>query len=364
MDLLVIVSDFGSGGAQRVLSLMCNHWAKNGKRIRIVTFSNVNQDFYCLHKNIERVSIDSYQSTNGFFNKIKGNIARIYLLRKTISDANTPIILSFIGATNILVVIATTFLKCRVVISERNDPSRQSLGKVWDVLRKRLYKYADVITANSLNALTELEKYVPKSKLVFTPNTLPAISCSIQDKSKKEILCVGRLHKQKNHKKIIESYRKVVLKHPDWKLVIVGKGENRNFLEKLINEYNLKVNISLEGEVEDIENYYRQSSIFILISKYEGTANAVIEASAHGLPIIINKDAQGCLEWVENEVSGYILEDDSVPEIETKLCSLIEDSNLRAEFGRKSLEIYNNKKNNDNSLQVWEEIFGWQESNS
>lgn len=358
-DLLIVVSDFGSGGSQRAISLICNHWAKKGKAVKIITFSDVKNDFYKLNNNIERISIDSCQSTSTIIEKITGNIRRIYLLREAIVKSNPPIVLSFIGATNILVIISSFNLKCKTIISERNDPGRQSLGKVWDFLRKRLYRYADVVTANSINALSEMEKFVPKSKLVFTPNALPDEVTSVSPKMEKEILYVGRLHKQKMHENIIEAYKNIAFLYPDWKLTIVGEGPNRGTLEGLIRKYNLEKFIILEGEVLDIEKYYRRSSIFILISQYEGTANSVIEAVSHGLPVIINKKISGCLDWVVDGVSGYILDDESIITIDKHLSSLMKDSVLRKEFSRKSLDIYKKKKSDDDAILIWEEIFGW-----
>lgn len=358
-DLLIVVSDFGSGGSQRAISLICNHWAKKGRVVKIITFSDVENDFYKLNNNIERISIDSYQSTNTFIEKITGNIRRIYLLREAIVKINSPILLSFIGVTNILVIISSINLKCKTIISERNDPSKQSLGMIWDFLRRILYRYADTVTANSINAISEMEKYVPKSKLVFTPNALPDGVISVSIKTQREIVCVGRLHKQKMHGNVIEAYKNIAFLYPDWKLTIVGEGPNRRAIEGLIRKYNLEKFIILEGEVRDIEKYYRRSSIFILISQYEGTANSVIEAVSHGLPIIINKKISGCLDWVVDGKSGYILEDESTLTIEKHLSCLMKDSVLRKEFSRKSLDVYKKKKCNDDAILVWEKIFDW-----
>ena len=53
----------------------------------------------------------------------------------------------------------------RVVISERNDPTRQELQEPWRSLRPRVYPLADLITANSHGALRELTNYCPAEKL-------------------------------------------------------------------------------------------------------------------------------------------------------------------------------------------------------
>ena len=67
-DLLIVVSDFGSGGSQRAISLISNHWAKMGKSVKIITFSDVNKDFYKLNNNVQVLFHPNiYQSINNHY---------------------------------------------------------------------------------------------------------------------------------------------------------------------------------------------------------------------------------------------------------------------------------------------------------
>ncbi|MDX1532449.1 MAG: hypothetical protein R3362_13040, partial [Rhodothermales bacterium] len=70
-------------------------------------------------------------------------------LRRVLRAEGAPVVMAFIGKTNVVTVLACLGLGRRVVISERNDPARQKLAGLWDGLRERLYGRADVVTANS-----------------------------------------------------------------------------------------------------------------------------------------------------------------------------------------------------------------------
>ena len=174
-SLTIIISDMCGGGTQRVLSQMMRAWIINGHSIKLITLLNSKDDFFTPPKEVERVKLDLSTQSYTWFSGIKNNIQRLVCIRKVIKSNLDSVVISFIGVTNILTIIAASFLNAKIVISERNDPSRQSLGLVWNILRKITYPFADVVTANSRNALVSLGNYIPSSKLILVPNpiTLP-----------------------------------------------------------------------------------------------------------------------------------------------------------------------------------------------
>ena len=103
-------------------------------------------------------------------NGIYMTMQRISILRRAIKGTSPKVVLPFLPETNILTILSTIGLNTRVVISERNDPALDRLGFGWDFLRKFLYRYADVVSANSEGALNTLKEYVPEYKLKFVPN--------------------------------------------------------------------------------------------------------------------------------------------------------------------------------------------------
>ena len=74
--------------------------------------------------------------------------------------------------------------------------------------------------------------------------------------------------------------------HPDWTLEIVGEGPEEALYRSLINEYELEKNMALHPFTKEVQEYYAHSSIYVLSSRWEGFGLVMIEAMAHGLPVI------------------------------------------------------------------------------
>src|SRR5690625_6721853 len=91
-------------------------------------------------------------------------------LRKNNKSPNSHIVISFLTKTNIHTLLALKGSRARIIISERNDTTRQDYPWPWHQLRKLLYKNATFVTANSEIALDGMKSYVPHEKLKVLPN--------------------------------------------------------------------------------------------------------------------------------------------------------------------------------------------------
>ena len=96
---------------------------------------------------------------------LRASFWRVKTLRVLLKRLRPDAVVSFLGATNIITVAASKGLPTRIVISERNDPARQTLDKPWQDLRPIIYPLADVVTANSHGALESMKSYCSKSQL-------------------------------------------------------------------------------------------------------------------------------------------------------------------------------------------------------
>lgn len=94
---------------------------------------------------------------------------------------------------------------------------------------------------------------------------------------------VGRFSEQKNHKFIIEVFRRVLEKEPTAKLMLVGTGELQNSIKELINNYKIKESVIFAGQQMRTEDYYSAFDVFLMPSLYEGLPIVGIEAQCEGL---------------------------------------------------------------------------------
>lgn len=124
------------------------------------------------------------------------------------------------------------------------------------------------------------------------------------------LIFVGRLHPQKNLKTLISAIDIVKKKIPKINLIIIGKGQLKNKLIKLVKSKNLQKNVKFLGERSnnDLIRLYKSSHIFILPSIYEGQPISLLEAWAAKLPVIVSKTGD-CQFLVKENENGYLIND-------------------------------------------------------
>ena len=106
---------------------------------------------------------------------------------------------------------------------------------------------------------------------------------------KKVIVNVGRLSKQKNHTLLINAFKDIVEKYPEYKLVIWGEGKEREALTEYIKNKGLSEQVSFPGNTSNVIAEIYDNALFVLSSDFEGMPNALLEAMALGLPCISTK---------------------------------------------------------------------------
>jgi len=111
---------------------------------------------------------------------------------------------------------------------------------------------------------------------------------------------IGRLDYSKNYEFLIEIFPEILKIKPNSILVIIGEGQERKKLEKLISKLNLKDKIFLIGEIKDSSKYLKGFDLFVLPSRYEGLSLTLIEALFAEIPILAS-DVGGNKEVVGKE---------------------------------------------------------------
>ena len=135
-----------------------------------------------------------------------------------------------------------------------------------------------------------------------------AISVSDENFSKeKEIIYVGRIeYNQKRIDRVVDIWRELEPWYPDWKLTIVGDGDDREDLQKRIHAYGLK-RVEITGFVNPI-NYYKRASILLLTSEYEGFGLVVVEAMSHGVVPVVYNSFESAKELITDGYNGALIE--------------------------------------------------------
>lgn len=340
-NIAIIISDMGSGGAQKIISSLIEYLINQGHKLTLITLDDGNNDFFNAPKQCTRISLNLQQNSNGKLSGIFANLKRIKTLRRAIKKTKCDTVISFIAPTNILTILATRFLRIKVIISERNDPARQSYGRFWDWAREKTYRYADMVSANSKNALEHLKNYVSQDKLFFIPNHLNKAEQQYivaQENKEKVILSVGRLHHQKAMDTLIKAFAAFQKTNQDWHLKILGQGALENELKALSASLNLNGSIQFEGVTNNPYEYYKEASVFALASRHEGTPNALLEAMSCGVCPVISDACTEALAYIDHQKSGIVFPVDDIDALANTLDKICNNLPARQEYADQAMK--------------------------
>ena len=118
------------------------------------------------------------------------------------------------------------------------------------------------------------------------------------NKSKFEIISVGRLSEQKDYRTLLKSLSLVKKKH-NFNLKILGIGKELTNLKKLAQDLEIADNVEFLGFKENPYPYIKSSDLFVLSSKWEGFGLVLVEALALGTPVIAT-DSNGAPSEILN----------------------------------------------------------------
>lgn len=170
-----------------------------------------------------------------------------------------------------------------------------------------------------------------KLDYVYNPLVFENSISPIERKSKENIvLVVGRLSER--HKKILrilESWKTIEQDNnfDEWKLQIVGDGEDRNLYEKEIKVKHLQ-RVEMVGYKQPLP-YYRKAKIFLMTSAYEGFPMVLVEAQQNAVALLAMDSYESLHEIIQNGHNGILVEDGNVKDFTEKLKLLMEDDELR-----------------------------------
>lgn len=170
----------------------------------------------------------------------------------------------------------------------------------------------------------------------------------------KKIIAAGRLDKIKGFDLLLKIWAKLESNYPEWILEIYGSGEEEKALEKIKSELKLQ-NVYLKGRSENICKCMKVSSIYAMTSSQEGFPLVLLEAETMGLPIVSFNCPHGPSEIVSHNKNGFLIEPNNLDDFADKLSLLIEDEQLREQFGKASFEL-SKRFNKEKIFTQWTEL--------
>ena len=240
--------------------------------------------------------------------------------------SNPDVLLATITETNIIAVWAKTLSRVptRLVLRVANTPSK-SLSR-WDGIEKVIvsfsirfwYPRADHLVTVSTGVKEDLIETFGFDGRTITPIPNPKDISTIQEMATRPlavecirttdpiVLAAGRLVEQKDYPTLIRAFARL-RKTRSARLVILGDGPQRTYLESLVRTHALEEDVRLPGFVDNPFAYFATADVFALSSRWEGSPNVLIEALACGTPIVATNCPSGPAEILDNGTYGRLV---------------------------------------------------------
>ncbi len=212
-------------------------------------------------------------------------------------------------------------LKLPVIVTARGTDINvfPTFRLIRPMIRWTLRQASGIIAVSAALKRSMIELGMPPDKILVIGNGVDLQRFDLMDHSVARqrlglteygpiLVCVAALKPQKGHQVLISAVAELALCHPTLKLYILGEGEYRSSLEKLICEKGLEKRVVLKGirPNEELKLWYNAADLSCLVSAREGWPNVITESLACGTPVLATR-VGGIPEILNSEELGILV---------------------------------------------------------
>jgi len=345
------------GGTERAIANAANLFIANGNKVSILILdeAQTTQSFFELDASILLYSYPLHFGITPKGNTVTRKIAflnHLRILRKKIKDLDPDIVIG----TEYHFTIAARLIaknKRRLVFGwEHHHFYWIKKNRFWSFLQKIVYPKLDaVITLNK----TEQKLFSEHGcNAVVIPNFVARQSRS--ELNARNLLTVGWLNLRKGVDMIPLVAQKLFPKYPGWKWNIIGSATSEIDLkifqkEPLVNHINIIPPVS-----RDIDEVYKQTSVYVMTSRFECLPMVLLEAMSFGVPCVAFDCPTGPADIIQNGINGILVEKENTEAMANAIIDLIENDEKRKTLGANALESIT-YFSPENIYKLWEGLF-------
>lgn len=329
-----------AGGTEKVTTLIANSLSEKKYDISILSLVDGKVPFFELNKNIKIYSL--YTQKVSFK---KNYLGVVYRLRNFIKSQGFDALVVVDSISCIFTIPALWGLSVKHICWEHfnflnnNGTRLRDLGRMWAA------KSCDIVVT-----LTEKDKELwltniknVKAKIIAVPNPIVQLNNNKQPNlDSKIVLSVGRLVDVKGFDLLLKAWKTINEIEPEWKLYIVGDGEERKDLEDLAAKLKILNSIQFLGRQSNVSQFYENCSFYCLSSRFEGFPMVLLEAQTFGLPIVSFDCDTGPAEIIVEGESGFLAKSGDVQDLTIKMLKMMDSS--EDEYMMMSKSAYQNSK--------------------
>ncbi len=348
----------GPGGLERVLSIKTSSLVDTfDYEIHILTLNQGNKSlFYNFNKKIKYHDVIVKGNSIQYFNNYRKGI------KSVIKKVNPEIIIVCDDGMKGLLLPIIIKKNCPMIyerhVSKNIEIKRENsiLNRIANTIKfmamnfgGKFYDQFIVLTNGNKNEWNIKNIMVIPNPLSFFPDDQSTLK-------NKKVLAVGKQSFQKGYDRLLKSWSIVVDKHPDWELDIYGTINESENLDNLASDLKITQTVNFYQPIKQIAEKYKEASIYVMSSRYEGFGMVLTEAMAYGVPCISFDCPHGPSDIITNNYNGFLVENGNTVSFAERIITLIENENKRklmGEAARKSIDDFLPEK----VAAIWDSLF-------
>lgn len=352
MNIAFLINSLAqAAGTERVTSIIANELVKRGFKVDLFIVRNEGKPFFYLAPEINLHYLSQERNTNIYLHYP----VNVYRIRKLLVSRKIDIIIDVCSAMSLMSIPATLFTKAKVITWEHFN-ANVNWNPITSPAARKLaaalsYK---IVTLTQADSEVFQKRYKAKNTTVI-PNPITIRIDSKTDLKSKTVLAVGRFEHQKGFDMLLQAWKHCRCKEFGWKLKIVGSGSLKEELEKQIYADKISDTVELQNPVEDVSSLYRDASLFVMSSRFEGLPLVLIEAMAMGLPIVSFDCETGPRDIVKDRVTGRLLPAFDIVAMSKTIDELTSNQALLEEYSINSI-TYSKKFDINPIIVSWEKL--------
>lgn len=351
--ILFFVSSLNSsGGTERVMTVIADELVKCNYDIQFLSLYEGDNPFFSFDKSIKYDSLfeNKISFKSHYLNAVKN-------LRKYINVNDIDIIINVESILAIFSIPACFGMNIRNICWEHFNFNVDLGVRIRKVSRQMAALFCDdIITLTEVDKRFWQQGSLLRANIVAiqNPSPFPVKEPRISVCSK-VVLSAGRLTDQKGFDLLLNAWALVVKERIDWKLRIVGSGEDKERLKQQADDLNLKNSVEWILHSKNMSKEYEYSDIYVMSSRYEGLPMVLLEAQAFGLPIVSFDCNTGPREII-NHSCGWLCENGNIEKLSISLLDafqLFDKNDKYAECSKAAIDNSVSKFSRDLVVKKW-----------
>lgn len=355
MNIIIYINSINAaGGIERVVSNLVHKWI--GKYSIVILTKDQGKSFFQMPDEVEFVSLGMVfkLDMNNRWSRIvdtgKGIKTSVKKLKSVLKNIQYDYIYTTnpVNALEIYLAVGGN----KLIASEHG--SYYGYNKVYNRIKMFLYPRIYAVSVPNKQDTKIYKDW--GANAVYIPHIV-SFDIKEQNTLKTKIaINIGRLTSDKRQDLLIRIWSEIEDKN-GWKLWIVGSGEEKEKLNRLIVELNQEDSIKIIPATDRIDEIYKTASLFVFTSKYEGFGMVLLEAMSFGIPCISFDCPSGPRDIIMDGYNGYLIKDGDMDGFKETISLYINKRGDQEKINMGNAAYSTAKKWDENNiLRKWDEI--------